>query len=71
MLTGEPLPNVKSINDGVSAGTITGDGSLIVEAHRHRLKHHKHQLFKWFAKHKAASQRLLNSLIRSRRFSYL
>lgn len=32
MLTGEPLPNVKSINDGVSAGTINGDGSLIIEA---------------------------------------
>ncbi len=32
MLTGEPLPNVKAINDGVSAGTINGDGSLIIEA---------------------------------------
>ena len=32
MLTGEPLPNVKSLNDGVSAGTINGDGSLIIEA---------------------------------------
>ncbi|CAH6870628.1 Cu(+) exporting P-type ATPase [Vibrio chagasii] len=32
MLTGEPLPNVKSVNDGVSAGTINGDGSLIIEA---------------------------------------
>ncbi|MEZ9602182.1 copper-translocating P-type ATPase [Vibrio sp. 10N.261.55.A10] len=32
MLTGEPLPNVKTINDGVSAGTINGDGSLIIEA---------------------------------------
>ncbi|PML47638.1 copper-translocating P-type ATPase [Vibrio sp. 10N.261.52.A1] len=32
MLTGEPLPNVKSVNDDVSAGTINGDGSLIIEA---------------------------------------
>ncbi|WP_210447706.1 heavy metal translocating P-type ATPase [Vibrio crassostreae] len=32
MLTGEPLPNVKSVSDGVSAGTINGDGSLIIEA---------------------------------------
>ncbi len=32
MLTGEPLPNVKSVSDGVSAGTINGDGSLVIEA---------------------------------------
>jgi Cu+-exporting ATPase len=32
MLTGEPLPVVKRINDSVSAGTINGDGSIVIKA---------------------------------------
>ena len=31
MLTGEPLPNIKKAADKVSAGTINGDGSLVIE----------------------------------------
>ena len=31
MLTGEPLPNIKKATDKVSAGTINGDGSLVIE----------------------------------------
>lgn len=32
MLTGEPLPVVKRIDDSVSAGTINGDGSIVIKA---------------------------------------
>ncbi|MEZ9059551.1 copper-translocating P-type ATPase [Vibrio pelagius] len=31
MLTGEPLPNIKKAADKVSAGTINGDGTLVIE----------------------------------------
>ena len=31
MLTGEPLPNIKKVADKVSAGTINGDGTLVIE----------------------------------------
>lgn len=31
MLTGESLPNIKKIADKVSAGTINGDGTLVIE----------------------------------------
>ncbi|MCZ8485127.1 hypothetical protein O9993_01965 [Vibrio lentus] len=58
MLTGEPLPNVKSINDGVSAGTINGDGSLIIEATGIGLAPCWLESFRWFAKHKASNLRL-------------
>jgi len=32
MLTGEPVPKLKTIGDKVSAGTINSDGSLLIEA---------------------------------------
>ncbi|CAH8216864.1 heavy metal translocating P-type ATPase [Vibrio aestuarianus] len=32
MLTGEPIPVLKTKGDGISAGTINNDGSLIIEA---------------------------------------